>query len=324
MFTFFNKGALFITIMKNVMNMHGVLAPILIFVAILFLAFIAVASIYMLNADGGYRAVEMFGALITKTVDVQNLREAGLSAMPDTVSTFRESFESTAWVRATDRALPYPILTGVRVPGVNFACNSISTHVQRLHAMVRAGHDDIRREVFRVAEAGYLGVSVINLDSAQRTAFPGQVGWKTIWINFFGASSDVADKLPTLRDIGRQMGHGRLPLFCVSIMTPGTILGSHRGPNKAVHRYLYGLSVPEGDTGMFINGQPLKYREREGYVFDDTIPHASWNLTGENRFLIMADVRRDLGPVANAATGLLYTLLGKAQRAKIVNKNTRI
>ena len=70
---------------------------------------------------------------------------------------------------------------------------------------------------------------------------------------------------------------------------------------------------------MTIADAPFRWEEGRGYAFDDTLEHDAWNNTGEPRWVIFADVPRDLGWAYSHLNTAMYQLI---QRSKHVQALT--
>ena len=154
------------------------------------------------------------------------------------------------------------------------------------------------------------------IDPVQASTFHKQPGWITLWVKFIDCWAGTASSLPTLRRIVDILGED-VSLLHVSIFLPGTSLPRHMGISKGVLRYHYGLQIPEGPTGMTINDRPFKWTQGEGVVFDDTLPHTSFNHTEKPRMVIFADLPRDLNPVMHRVN---WAMMRLAQRTRHVQK----
>jgi beta-hydroxylase len=84
-----------------------------------------------------------------------------------------------------------------------------------------------------------------------------------------------------------------------------------------VKHYHYGLKIPKGDVGLQIEDKVIRWQEREGFVWDDTLAHAAWNRTNQPRIIIFADVLREMSGAKAWFARILYDL---AQRNKSVEK----
>lgn len=80
-----------------------------------------------------------------------------------------------------------------------------------------------------------------------------------------------------------------------SIFPAGTRLPRHRGIYSGVLRYHLGLRVPQPEAcGMVVSGQPVQWRDGEGFVFDNAFPHEAWNDGDEVRVILFLDFVRPL------------------------------
>lgn len=179
-------------------------------------------------------------------------------------------------------------------PSLEYAIESNLLPARKLEKLISEKHDIILEEVKNLMNTGYEGIKMNEIDDVQGESFKKENGWKTIWIKFSHNYSGVSKYLPTLTEIVEEMGDD-IYLLHVSVFKPHTHLQKHYGISKGVLRFHYGLDIPEGDTGMTIENIPWKWSNRQGYVFDDTLLHDSWNHTDENRLVIFADLPRDLG-----------------------------
>lgn len=166
---------------------------------------------------------------------------------------------------------------------------------RRLEQCLRMNHDAIVAEVVQlITKTGYCGFPMADIDEKQGAAFQGSArNWRPLWVKFMDTWAGTAASLPILSAITRAMGDDVL-LLHVSVFWPPTELPEHIGISGGVYRFHYGLLIPEGDCGMRIDGVPFKWREREGVLWDDMLPHSSWNRTGEARLIIFADMPRGL------------------------------
>ena len=96
-----------------------------------------------------------------------------------------------------------------------------------------------------------------------------------------------------------------------SIMEPGTHVPRHRGLTKAWLNCHLGLAVPRGPgrCEMEVNGTPVRWREGEWMVFDETNPHEVWNETQEPRVVLFLQVRRPMRWPGRMAARLLYSII---------------
>jgi hypothetical protein len=166
-------------------------------------------------------------------------------------------------------------------------------YVQALHREIASNHAKIVTEVKHARDhLGYGRISYVELDSVQGAGFPGQTGWKPIWIQVgMRQCASVAQDLPLLSAIVSKYSE-HISLFMLSVMEPGTELRPHCGPNGGVLRYHYGVQIPAGNTHLLIHTHLYKWQEGEGIIWDDLEMHAAWNHTDQDRIVIFADLLR--------------------------------
>jgi len=203
-----------------------------------------------------------------------------------------------------------------QIPSLQLASRSMHSGARRLETLIQINHDTILAEVKSLLATGYRGVKMSEIDPVQASTFHKQPGWITLWVKFIDCWAGTASSLPTLRRIVDIMGED-ISLLHVSIFLPGTSLPRHMGISKGVLRYHYGLEIPEGQTGMTINDQPFRWTQGEGVVFDDTLPHTSFNHTKNPRMVIFADLPRDLNPIMDRIN---WAMMRLAQRTRHVQK----
>ena len=216
------------------------------------------------------------------------------------------------------------------IPSYQDAWQCCSKTATELHRLIQLNHDDILAEVEETIKH-YDGVpagagacssfaeslipeTVNDIDWVQNKWMKNEDRWQPIWVRFMGDWAGSADKLPTLKRIVSLFPD--VTVLHVSIFSPGTTLVQHKSPSRAVHRYHYGLKIPYGDVGLKIGGYDVKWKEKEGFIWDDTLAHSAWNHTSEPRIVIFADIFRDLSTVNSVGSKVIYSLL---QRTKHVS-----
>lgn len=200
------------------------------------------------------------------------------------------------------------------IPSYHDADNCPNTTATELHRLIKLYHDDIVAEVMEAMKT-YDGLPMNEIDPVQKQWLQAEDRWRPIWVRFMGDWAGSADRLPTLKHIVSLFPD--VPLLHVSVFHPGAVLSPHRGISRAVHRYHYGLKVPKGDIGLNLAGHNITWNEKEGFIWDDTLPHSAWNRTTEPRIIIFADVMRDLSYVNYLGSKLMYSVV---QRTKHVTE----
>lgn len=174
-----------------------------------------------------------------------------------------------------------------------------------LHNLIALNHDDIIAEV-REAIRLHNGITLEDID----------VPWldihdtsNRIWIKFMGEWSGAADRMPTLKRIASLFPD--VPTLYISLFEPGLSIINHRGPSRATKRYEYGLEIADDDVGLNIAGYDVKWQQRGGFIWDDTLPHSVWNHTRATRVTISAHVMRNLSTINNIGTHMVYRRVKK-------------
>jgi hypothetical protein len=220
-------------------------------------------------------------------------------------------------VKTRQNSVAYNDLTNV-VPSLMKAKTCPLKSARKLESLVTANHDKIMEEIETLMNT-YEGIAMADVDDVQSSFIKGSKDWKTLWVKFLNGWAGTADDLPTLRDITKEMGDD-VTLLHVSILRPGMRLPPHKGIHAGVWRYHYGLTIPEGDTGLNIEGSNFKWKEGEGVIWDDSLMHSAWNMTNENRLIIFADLPRDLNPIASYINRLVINVAQCTKRVKRIKK----
>nr|QBK90841.1 MAG: aspartyl/asparaginyl beta-hydroxylase [Pithovirus LCPAC201] len=160
----------------------------------------------------------------------------------------------------------------------------------------------------------YQGLPMVELDPVQHQFFKGKADeWRVIWVRFLNQWGRMADHLPTLKRILEN--YPEIILLHVSIMAPGTILPEHEGVSKAVLRYHLPIQIPKGDVYLELEGQKIKWVEREGFVFDDCLRHSVTMKPekDEYRIIIFADIPREYdgwsGSVKSSISNFFHSMI---------------
>lgn len=186
------------------------------------------------------------------------------------------------------------------------------SNIRDLDREIKVNHDAILKEAISYMNDNG-GVAMIDMDNVQ-SQFIGQRGWRPLWVKFVNGWAAGSDRLPTLKRIVEKIPG--ITLLHVSVMHPGTELAYHNGISRSVYRYHYGLSIPEGDLGMKIYDDYIRWENRKGFVWDDTRPHTSWNKSDTPRLIIFADIKRDLGRFYNIGTNIIFWMVSRCNHTK--------
>lgn len=135
----------------------------------------------------------------------------------------------------------------------------------------------------------YLGIRDALIDWFERELY--DEGWKVFGLFDFphGRAIDanvarcpvtaalVAEHLPT---------HGAAGF---SVLKPHTRIRPHVGYQGDFLRCHLGLEIPAGDCGLTVAGETRRWEPGRVLVFDDRALHEAWNLTGEDRAVLLID-----------------------------------
>lgn len=197
---------------------------------------------------------------------------------------------------------------------VNSTCN-LPIAIE-LNTLITQNHNQILQETLDLLKTGYKGFPMSEIDDVQKK-FVGNNQWSPIWIKFVGQYANTAKYIPTLTNIVKQFGN-EIVLLHISVFWPPVSLKKHSGIHMGVYRYHYGLYIPNGDTGMIVNDVYYRWKNGEGVIWDDTLPHTSWNQTNEPRLIIFADLLRNLPN--KYENEKMYTLIEKSNSVKQIHK----
>ena len=172
------------------------------------------------------------------------------------------------------------------------------------HRLIKLNHDDILEEVMEVIKNKEEGG---NMEDDENELFKEEKKWNPIWVRIMGEWSNESDKLPTLKRIISLFPE--IPIVHISVFYPGITVVESKNKSRAFHKYHYGLRIPYGDVGLKISGFDVKWKEKEGFIWDDTLIHSAWNHTCEPRIVIFADIFRELSGINSIGSKAVYTIL---------------
>lgn len=195
-----------------------------------------------------------------------------------------------------------------------------SSHIAavRLEILISLNYKKIYNEINTLLES-YQGVGMHEIDDTQASLLNGQKTWRTLWVKFLTRWAGTADKLPTLKRIVSIMGDD-ISLLHVSVFLPGTSLPEHYGISMGVLRYHFGIEIPTGQTGMYIEKTPFKWREGHGLLFDDTLRHSAFNHSDKRRIVIFADLPRNLGRVTSWCNRKVMRIIESTRHVKAITQ----
>lgn len=182
------------------------------------------------------------------------------------------------------------------IPSYQNAWECSSKTALDFHRLIQLNHDDILREVIEMISRGNLSNNIGN-----------EKEWNPIWIRMMGDWIESSNELSTLKRVVSLFPD--IPNLYVSIFYPGMILIENKNRCRLFHRYHYGLKVNQNDIGFKLAGFDIKWKEKEGFIWDNTIPHSAWNHTSEPRIIIFADIIRELSPINALGSRAIYHIL---------------
>jgi tetratricopeptide (TPR) repeat protein len=171
---------------------------------------------------------------------------------------------------------------------------------------VRATHDPAQFPAVRALEAAFAEIrrEVETLAAAtfhpEAEGLDGTAGWDVLLLYERGRkNAENCALCPVITSIIESHATVRslAGLMYVSKTNPGTHIKPHLGPTNVRLRCHLGIKVPEGDCGLRVDDQRLRWTEGRCIVFDDHLEHESWNFTAEPRIVLIIDLwHPDLTP----------------------------
>lgn len=187
------------------------------------------------------------------------------------------------------------------IPSYHDAWDSPNKTATELHGLIHISHDNILNEVTELLR------NCTDQTSISDNCFKSDGKWHPIWVRFMGKWTEPANNLPFLRKIVDMFPE--VSNLYISVFYPGNTIIDNVGISRIFHRYNYGLSVPNNDIGLKISGYDVKWKEKEGFIWDDTLTHSVWNHTVESRIIICADIFRDLSGLNSLGSNMIYSVL---------------
>ena len=74
-----------------------------------------------------------------------------------------------------------------------------------------------------------------------------------------------------------------------SVLAAGTRISPHQGLQGEFLRCHLGLIIPKGDCSLKVNDEVRGWQEGHAMVFDDRLRHEAWNMTSEERVVLLFD-----------------------------------
>lgn len=159
------------------------------------------------------------------------------------------------------------------IPSYHNAWDSNNITINQLHKLLILNHDLILKQLNDTLEK-YESESI-----------------NDIYIRFYDKWTENTDKIPILKDIVSLFPN--ITNLYISIINPGDIITNNIGVSRIYQKYQYGLQITYSDIGLNIKGYDINFIEKNGFVWDNTLPNTTWNHTLNPRILIVADVIRN-------------------------------
>lgn len=142
---------------------------------------------------------------------------------------------------------------------------------------------------WRAVYREYLGVKDALMDWYEKELYG--AGWKVFGIFDFPHGDTLAEgvrRCPLTAELIKVHipGHGAAGF---SVLLPATRINPHLGYQGAFLRCHLGLQVPLGDCGLQVGDESRGWEEGKAIVFDDRVRHSAWNLTNEERIVLLVD-----------------------------------
>ena len=134
--------------------------------------------------------------------------------------------------------------------------------------------------------------------------------WRAFFFYAFGHRSPVeCAQCPQTAELLGKIPGMKTAFF--SILLPGKRLPPHRGYYRGILRYHLPLLVPRnGDCGLRVGDQIIRWQDGVGIMFDDTYEHEAWNDTDQTRVILWLDIVRPMKFPFNLLNSAVLKLIG--------------
>jgi aspartyl/asparaginyl beta-hydroxylase (cupin superfamily) len=122
-------------------------------------------------------------------------------------------------------------------------------------------------------------------------------GWKVLGLRYEGRDFDhnlLSQFCPVMTSFFKEH-ESLIYSIAYSTLAPGSIIYPHFDrlyPHNVMRIHL-GLSIPDGDCCLTVNGVAKKWKEGELLMFDDSYKHEAWNKADETRVVLLVDFHAD-------------------------------
>ena len=160
---------------------------------------------------------------------------------------------------------------------------------------VTSAYPTIRAELSQLLEGFDALPDYHALDRGQvRISGSGPERWKVLFLEAFGNRPRSTRALCPQTCLAIAEVPNVLQAF-FSILEPGKSVPEHCGPYLGYLRYHLGLIVPDNQPPtLVVQGEPYRWREGEGVLFDDGLPHRVDNHCDGLRAVLIIDIPRPM------------------------------
>ena len=81
-----------------------------------------------------------------------------------------------------------------------------------------------------------------------------------------------------------------------SVLRADTRIASHQGYPGLFLRCHLGLEVPDGDCALKVGDEVRHWQTGKVLIFDDRLQHEAWNMTAQERVILLLDFVPTLNP----------------------------
>ncbi len=103
------------------------------------------------------------------------------------------------------------------------------------------------------------------------------------------AMPEIAETMAFLQSIKEELG---LISVYFSSMKPSARFTLHFNDDPYMYRAHLGLTIPTGDLGLRVSDTVVKWKQGKIFVFDTLNPHQAWNLSEQERTILIIDFYR--------------------------------
>ena len=155
----------------------------------------------------------------------------------------------------------------------------------------------------------------ISMISPDHKRLDAQKKWRSFFMWGYGFRSDFnCSRAPKTAALVEKIPGLSTALF--SIHEPGMRIQPHQGVTAGICVFHLGLSIPKnGKCGIRVANKVHEWKEGQGFIFDDTFEHETWNDTEECRVILLLHIKR---PVSLPGAMLAGFFMGCIRRTSFI------